>query len=66
MGGDGGHAEQSLLRAHTNDIGARRCHVVPSPAVRGRDREGECGEAFLLMATPSPTLPRKRGREQAL
>jgi len=33
----------------------------PLPRVRGRDREGACSK--IRAFTPSPTLPRKRGRE---
>jgi hypothetical protein len=36
----------------------------PLPRLRGRDREGACDKNYLRKLTPSPTLPRKRGREQ--
>jgi hypothetical protein len=41
------------------------------PRLRGRDREGACNKTggaregiHEVIFTPSPTLPRKRGREQ--
>ena len=36
----------------------------PLPRLRGRDREGARNKAHLSKLTPSPTLPRKREREQ--
>jgi len=33
------------------------------PRLRGRDREGACNKNHASVLTPSPTLPRKRGRE---
>jgi hypothetical protein len=45
--------------------------VHPLPRLRGRDREGACNKTRVAYKaihertfTPSPTLPRKRGREQ--
>ena len=34
------------------------------PRLRGRDREGACNKIAVCKLTPSPTLPRKRGRVQ--
>jgi hypothetical protein len=36
----------------------------PLPRLRGRDREGACYKTHAHALTPSPPLPRKRGREQ--
>jgi hypothetical protein len=36
----------------------------PLPRLRGRDREGACKKMEACALTPSPPLPRKRGREQ--
>src|SRR5262249_34421596 len=36
----------------------------PLPRLRGRDREGACNKTPVCNLTPSPTLPRKREREQ--
>jgi hypothetical protein len=45
--------------------------ICSLPRLRGRDREGACKnverackKAHVQMLTPSPTLPRTRGREQ--
>src|SRR5262245_10269653 len=39
--------------------------IVPSPRLRGRDREGARNTDRAFSVAPSPTLPRKRGREQS-
>jgi len=51
-----------------NDAGRS---VRPLPRKRGRDREGACNKIkstcikiHMCKPTPSPALPRKRGREQ--
>src|SRR5262245_34427715 len=36
----------------------------PLPRLRGRDREGACNKTPVCNLPPSPTLPRKREREQ--
>src|ERR1700757_3295464 len=41
-----------------------RTRCAPLPRLRGRDREGACNKIHSYKLTPSPTLPRKRGREQ--
>src|SRR5262245_48480443 len=41
-----------------------RTRCAPLSRLRGRDREGACNKIHLCKLTLSPTLPRKRGREQ--
>jgi hypothetical protein len=50
---------RKLVLVKWNHPGSQtRC--IPLPRLRGRDREGACNKKL----TPSPTLPRKRGRVQ--
>src|SRR5215470_17442305 len=40
--------------------------IIPLPRLRGRVREGAKSTAQVAERAPSPTLPRKRGREKGL
>ena len=57
------HTRRRLVLVKWNHRDPRtRC--APLPRLRGRDREGACNKIHVYKLTPSPTLPRKRGREQ--
>jgi hypothetical protein len=53
-----------MLTGPQDDLNAKPCPTVPSPACGGGTGRGKAAR-HSRPAAPSPTLPRKRGREQA-